>query len=299
VGGRRRKWIFLVGRCARGAYASALPFNQTGCCDIQTFLIQLYLNMRSIISRLFRSPAARSAAVLLGAMALSGHAFCGEIHDAAAKGDLAKVAALLKENPDLVSSKDQDGDTPLHVAAGAGKTEVAKLLLVQKADVNARDNGGWTPLHFAAVRGQKEVAELLLTGGADVNAKGKGGDTPLHDSAGEGNIDVVALLLAHKADLEARDNEGRTPLYLAAGDGDNALAELELAKEADFAGKSNPAWIHWMNTKSTDTDLVTQLLAAKADVNARDNYGRTPLNSAELYGHSGVATLLQKNGAQE
>ena len=51
--------------------------------------------------------------------------FCGEIHDAAKAGDLAKVKALLKENPELVSGRDYMGYTPLHQEFGA---EVIELL---------------------------------------------------------------------------------------------------------------------------------------------------------------------------
>ena len=56
-------------------------------------------------------------AVTLVALVWSCLAFCGEIHDAAEDGDLEKVKALLKANPDLVNSKDTNGMTPLHFAA--------------------------------------------------------------------------------------------------------------------------------------------------------------------------------------
>jgi ankyrin repeat protein len=79
-------------------------------------------------------------AVLLMALAWSSLAFCGEIHDASRIGDLAKVKALIKSNPDLVFSKDPNPNgynldnslgrdwTPLHVAGENGHKEVAALL---------------------------------------------------------------------------------------------------------------------------------------------------------------------------
>src|ERR1022692_742771 len=140
------------------------------------------------------------------------------IHDAATSGDLGKVKALLKGNPDLI---DKSGMTPLHWAASRGHKDVAELLLANKADVNARNTGptrlniGMTPLHYAAGSGHKAVVELLVANGADVNAR-SGRVTPLHLAARDGHKNVAELLLANKADVNARDNTGDTPLHYAA-----------------------------------------------------------------------------------
>jgi ankyrin repeat protein len=84
-----------------------------------------------------------------------------EILAAAKSGDLAKVTALLKDNPELVSSKDDYGDTPLHWAALNGHKDVAEFLLVTKADVDAKDDRGHTPLDWAVLGRHEEIAELL------------------------------------------------------------------------------------------------------------------------------------------
>ena len=98
-----------------------------------------------------------------------------------AGGDLEKVKALLKDNPDLVFSKDKEGRTPLHLAAANGHKDVAELLLANKAEVNAKDNYGddafalggvcsaFSGAHGSAMNGHKDVAELLLAHGAEVN----------------------------------------------------------------------------------------------------------------------------------
>jgi ankyrin repeat protein len=98
---------------------------------------------------------------LLAAL-ISSRGFCSVIHDAAKDGDLAKVQALLEENPELVSSIDSSGHTPLHWAAFRGHKDVAELLLAHGADVNAKANDLHTPLHAAAAGGHTEVAALLL-----------------------------------------------------------------------------------------------------------------------------------------
>jgi hypothetical protein len=83
------------------------------------------------------------------------------IHDAAKRGDLGKIVALLQANPDLVFSKDNDGWTPLHWAVSAGHKDVVELLLNYKAEVNASANNGWTPLKLAMLRGQMDMVEKL------------------------------------------------------------------------------------------------------------------------------------------
>ena len=123
-------------------------------------------------------------ALLLSAALASGPTgFCGPIHKAARDGDLAKVRLLLKDHPDLVSSKDEEyGQTPLHVSAFNDRLDVAKLLLADKADVNAKANNGSTPLHLAAAKGNKDMVELLLANKADINAVDNDGWSPLHSA---------------------------------------------------------------------------------------------------------------------
>jgi hypothetical protein len=121
----------------------------------------------------------------------------GEIHVAAQRGDVEKVKALLKGNPNLVFSQDNKGDTALHWAASNDHKEVAELLIASKADVNARDNKGWTPLHAAAIQGYKDMAEFLLASQADVNARDNNGSTPLQEATAKGHADVAELLRQH------------------------------------------------------------------------------------------------------
>ena len=173
--------------------------------------------MRAFLSRLFHSKTFRLAAVLQITLVWSIPAICGEIHDAAGAGDLTKVKALLKDNPDLVFSKKEDlrldktvriiGDeigydlTPLHSAAESGYKEVVELLLVNKADVNAKTDNGYTPLHVATLVGNKEVVELLLVNKADVNVKTDNGYTPLHTATLRDHKDMAELLLAPGAEV--------------------------------------------------------------------------------------------------
>lgn len=149
------------------------------------------------------------------------------IHDAAEKGDLERVEALLKGNPELAFSKDDlYNETPLLAAAENGNMKVAALLLSYKADVNAKNGLGQTALHSAAVSNQKDMVQLLLANNADVNVKDNRGETPLYAAAEAGDKDIVALLLANRADVNVKNNQGKTPLEAAEAKGHQEVAEL-------------------------------------------------------------------------
>jgi len=155
----------------------------------------------------FSAASWRRAVVLVVIALISFVTSCSDpktgIAQAADAGDLEKVKALLKSNPNLVFDKDNYDTTPLHWAAQQGHKDVAELLLASGAQVNARNKYGDTPLHFAATAGSKEVVELLLAHGADVNVvdrpigAGASGKTPLQCAASGNHQDVVELLRQH------------------------------------------------------------------------------------------------------
>ena len=121
----------------------------------------------------------------------------GDFQNAAVRGDLVKVTALLKANPNLSVARDSMGLTPLHYAAATGRDDVAAFLLDNHADVNAMDDNGLTPLHYAAAFGRMGVPELLLARKADVNAKDNRGRTPLFYAETTHHQSVAQFLREH------------------------------------------------------------------------------------------------------
>jgi ankyrin repeat protein len=245
--------------------------------------------------------------MLLSMFAWSIPAFCGEIHDAAAAGDLAKVQALLKDNPELASRSDEDGWMPLHWAAQKGHKEVAEALLANKADVNA------------VIRKAFDSEAMPFWDDPRFDSKARhAGWTPLHLAAAGGHEDVVALLLANKADPKARIN-GRiiqildapdppdninvdaTALHLAAKWGSKEVTQLLLSKgaEVDAINNSRYCWtpLH-IASQEGHKDVVALLLANKADVNAWTCNGFTSLLRAAEKGFKDVVELLLAKGAE-
>jgi ankyrin repeat protein len=118
-----------------------------------------------------------------------------------------KAARILAADPTLVTARDEEGDTALHIAAALNDTEVVTLLLGKGADIQARNNDGDTPLHRAADNGHVEVAQLLLERGARLDAANTVGETPLHQVSEAG---MAELLCSRGAPLDARTSSATT-----------------------------------------------------------------------------------------
>jgi ankyrin repeat protein len=85
------------------------------------------------------------------------------------------VVQLLLEHGAALEAKDNDGRTPLLLAAYGGHDAAVKMLLEHGAVLEATDNSFCTPLLLAAQNGHEAVAKLLLGWGAKIDTKSKDG----------------------------------------------------------------------------------------------------------------------------
>jgi len=79
---------------------------------------------------------------------------------------------------DLLNQRDDDGKTPLDVAAKLGRVELTKELIARGADVTATSPKGYTCLHFAAAWGRISVLKLHYEAGGDVQQRNSHGERP-------------------------------------------------------------------------------------------------------------------------
>ena len=192
-----------------------------------------------------------------------------------------EIINLLLQGGAEVSAVDEAGETPLHNAAQAGRLELVTALLGKQALVGARDNNGRTPLHLAATA---EVASALVKAGATLEDRDECGRTPLAGAAMAGNAAAVEALLGLGANLRAVDEKGGTLLHAAALSQDEhagAVIALLLAKDLDPNAKDvmgrTPLYLaaSWGRIYAVDG-----LLAGKADLNAGEKNGGTPLQAS-------------------
>jgi ankyrin repeat protein len=233
---------------------------------------------------------------------------------AARKGCLDCAKYLVAGGADI-NLTDPDNVSPLLLATLNSNFDVAAFLVQHGADVNKWDLWGRSPIYEAVdmntlpVGGRADrpsasntsalqLADLLLKAGAEPNLQLKlfppyrslrddrgadglltVGTTPLVRAAKAGDVPAMRLLLAHGANASLPTVAGITPLMAAAGNGSVGL---------DTRGR--------YKTEAQAIEAVKLLLAAGADINARDNLGQTALYGAATWGWNDlVKTLVAQN----
>jgi ankyrin repeat protein len=239
--------------------------------------------------------------LLLGGSTL---AFCGPIHEAARKGDVKKVAALLQSDPKLVADQDNNGDTPLHVAALHGQLAVAQALIAAGADVNAKNSyGAFTPGDLWGVfssSNQKDPVALLTVHGVDTRDM-KNGYTPLHLCLfASRHKELMQLLVEKGANVNAQAASGASPLFFAVLRDQKDDVQFLLDKGANvnaadaYGDTILDAALHLQYGS-----MIQLLVDRGADVNAVDQSQKRPLTYALGMDDHKWADLLKKHGAHE
>lgn len=145
---------------------------------------------------------------------------------------------VLKEPMVCVKYKDEQGLTPLHVAAFYGYPLIIELLLEYGSDINALDNFSRTPAHYAALRGQQNALLFLLHNKALMIGDNEG-NTPLHLCCSNGHDACVKALLYFmefsdsKLDINIQNNQGDTPLHLSFKWGYSDIVQILIEQDGD------------------------------------------------------------------
>uniref|UniRef100_A0A8C3LXP0 Ankyrin repeat domain 27 n=1 Tax=Chrysolophus pictus TaxID=9089 RepID=A0A8C3LXP0_CHRPC len=131
-----------------------------------------------------------------------------------------------------VNVSNQDGFTPLHMAALHGHSDLVSLLLKHGASISAKNAEHAVPLHLACQKGHSQVVECLMNYNAKQNKKDAYGNTPLIYACLNGHYETTALLLQHGASVNLSNAKGNTALHEAVIGKNEALVDLLLQNGA-------------------------------------------------------------------
>lgn len=228
-----------------------------------------------------------------------------------------ETARLLLEEGVPVNAATNYGLTALMLACASGRMNMVDLLLSRGADARATSDVGLTPLVMAADRGHADIVQRLLAAAANVDARHGAGKTPLMGAAALAHTAVVQVLLDARAQVDGVSDDGHTALLYAVErqlkDGlacpvegpvvkpdaeATVQALLEASADANLAGPHRRAPLH-VACAGGSLALIELLVAAGADLDARDEAGQTPALVAKAHAHQEVLWVLRAYGGGE
>lgn len=214
--------------------------------------------------------------------------------NAVTEGDVRAVTGYLDRDPALMYSRDEKGRSVFMLACLMGRHEVADLFVARGLALD---------LFEAAMGGHIEQAQALIKEDPRlIDLQALSGSTPVHLAAQCGQVKMVEALVNWGADFSLRDKvTDTTPLLAAAYYPDLAasepMADKMLTNGADPNAKQHQNFTPLHAAAANGSVYLTTLLIRKgAQVDVKDDAGKTPLDLANAKRHLQVADLLRNNG---
>ena len=224
---------------------------------------------------------------------------CSPLHVASRSGEPATVKMLVKTGAD-VRATDDEGNACLIFAAYQGHTSTVRYLVcLPEVDLNHQGVYNSTALHLAVQEKHADVVQVLIDAGADIVTKNDKGHSPLFVASISGELTIVTKLVEAGADVRATDDERNTSLILAACFGHTDIVRyLAGLPEVDLncKGVYNSTASH-VAVDGKHADVVQVLIDAGADIETKNDEGRSPLLAASLSGEFTIVTKLVEAGA--
>ena len=199
---------------------------------------------------------------------------------------ITNVSILLDDNKMSVtgcrrSRRIEESKLNVYEAADAGLWEWVNTLVKRKE----KSAGKYRPLWDAANVGHLGVVRYLVMQGARKETYGgPHGETPLGVASRNGHLPVVQFLVKHRANMEGVGFHEWTPLISAIRGGQVEVARYLLQQGAnrDKACRDRKTPLHYAAESNYDGcyEIAKLLMVYGADLNARDCYGRLPIDVA-------------------
>lgn len=216
------------------------------------------------------------------------------------------IAELATQDAEPNSTKETSNavaDRALLLAAVTANGELADYALARGANVAAKENSeDLTPALILATRSaSKDIVIKLLERNASPDITSKTGLSALMQAARSSHTEIASLLIAAGAELELRDaRDGYTALLHCAAAGNLAMLEnlIDAGASVNVAEqKRGLTALMMVASRRTGFQMVIDLIAAGADINASAKDGWTALMAATDQNNDDALEVLLLNGA--
>jgi uncharacterized protein len=215
-----------------------------------------------------------------------------EIMEAVAAGDSVAVARLLAEDPSLAASRGHDGVSAVLLARYRFDRPMMDVLLAADPELDV--------FEAAALGRRDRLKECLDVTPDSVLAYSPDGFTALHLAAFFGKAEAVRILLdaGARVDTYTRNAFANQPLHAAAAGRHIEICRLLLAAGADVTAKQHGGYTPLHEAaQHGDDEMVELFLSAGGDATESVTDGGTPADLAEAAGHLDVANRLREVAA--
>lgn len=190
--------------------------------------------------------------------------------------DTAKISEFLNNGFDI-NVMNKNGENAVNVAIASGSYYVLQYLIDNGANLNSTSDTGIPPLSQAVLEYNKQAIDILLNS-KKVDMYYVWGEmwtgSPLYIACSKANVYALEKMVEHGADLNYDFSEyNAVPLV------HYALSYKQFIKNEDYR------------------ELIAFLILNKADINAKNNQGQTPLMVALKNGDIDAFNALTAGGA--
>ncbi len=234
---------------------------------------------------------------------------------AVAQGNLKEVNTLLSSQPELATIKDDNGSTPLHIAASKEYVNIMEVLISAGAEINAVNTKNRTPLFFAVTQEKDAAVKLLIDQKADPNIA-PDGVLLLFSAINMKKLAIARLLLDAGAKVtqeiveEAENKYGvdhnivqelqqRLAGVVVSTNPEPAKVEVPQAQNPPTkqgSSKNNELILLMKHKMIHEVAQLLEKFPSEVDLNLLES-GKTPLYWAIMMGLHDMAKLLMKHGA--
>ncbi len=218
-----------------------------------------------------------------------------ELHNATIARDNPRIEYLLTRGA-KVDTQDSDGQTPLMVAAKSGDLSVINGLLSYKANPNLKDHDGWTAAMHAVKLNEPKIFRLLGQYKADFNLINKDNMSALAMAVFSNKANAAVAMLDNNANPDLTMGTAKyNALMLAVKQGNLQMAQTLLQYKANPNAKNAGGLTPLMIAAFGDQDMIASLLLKSgANPQLKDDEGKTALMLATENDAQKAINILQR-----